>query len=240
MIMILAFVGMRGTWHELRVHNLYGQIGRGFLFLVSSVTIVIAVSVLPLPVFTALVFSSPIFIALFSGPILAERVGLARWVAIFVGFTGVLVVVRPGGAGFDWLLLWALAGAATSGLRDIATRWLARTETSLSILFWSNIMVMLAAALSVPWRMAPVTIESAFWYVLLGFCNLMAHLLTIHALRIADAALVGPYKYTGLIWATIIGFLVWRYLPDLWTIVGACIIATSGIAMARAERVKAN
>jgi drug/metabolite transporter (DMT)-like permease len=229
LLLILVYVAWRGNWVELSVRSWGGQIGRGLLFTLSTVLIVLAVSLLPLPVFTSLVFSSPIFIAALSVAFLGEAVSARRWLAIIGGFIGVLVIVRPGGADFSWMLLVPVVAAIASAMRDVATRWLARTETSLSILFWSNVVIVIAGLSSLQLGWNALTGTAAAWFVLLGFLNMSAHFLTIHSLRLADASLVGPYKYSGLIWAAIIAYVVWGDLPDRWTLAGAAIIAICGI-----------
>ena len=141
------------------------------------------------------------------------------------------MIVRPGGTAFTWLMLLPVAPAFVSSLRDIVTRRLTRTETSLSILFWSNALIVPAGLATYlagsPWQ--PVTAIVAAWLVLNAILNLSAHFLMIHALRIADASLVAPFKYTGLIWAFLLGLVIWGYTPDLWTIAGTILIVASGL-----------
>jgi drug/metabolite transporter (DMT)-like permease len=228
LFMVLA---VRGELRELRIADHRGQLVRGGLFVVNTFLIVHALSVLPLPVVSAVLFSSPIIIALMSGPLLGEAVTPRRWIAVLMGFVGVLTILRPGGISFTWLMLLPVAPAIVSSLRDIATRKLTRTDTSLSILFWSNALILPAGLLSLvvgtPWQ--PLTGTVIAWLVFNGIINLSAHFLMIHALRIADASLVAPYKYTGLIWAFLLGFVVWGYAPDIWTVVGSLLIVVSGL-----------
>ena len=228
-VALFAVLAMRQELRELRIVDGRGQLFRGALFVANTFLIVYALVVLPLPVVSAILFSSPVIIALLSGPLLGETVTLRRWAAALIGFAGVVVVVRPGGADFTWLMLLPIAPAITSALRDIVTRRLTRTETSMSILFWSNALIVpagLATCLAGnPWQ--PVTAAVAAWLAFNALLNLSAHFLMIHALRIADASLVSPFKYTGLIWAFLLGFVIWGYAPDLWTITGSALIGMS-------------
>jgi drug/metabolite transporter (DMT)-like permease len=234
--MIGAFVllGVLALWrqlHELKVVDWQGQAFRGALFVANTFLIVYSLSVLPLAIVSAILFSSPIVIALLSGPLLGETVTPRRWLAALLGFAGVFVIVRPGGAAFTWLMLLPLAPAITSSLRDIVTRRLTRTESSLSILFWSNALIVPAGLATYlagsAWQ--PITGSAAAWLAFNALLNLSAHFLMIHALRIADASLIAPFKYTGLIWAFLLGFIVWGYAPDIWTVLGSALIVVSGL-----------
>jgi drug/metabolite transporter (DMT)-like permease len=242
-VALFAVLALRRELAELRIVDGRGQLVRGLLFVANTFLIVYGLSVLPLPVVSAILFASPIFIALLSGPLLGETVTPRRWVAVLLGFAGVLTIVRPGDSAFTWLLLLPLAPAFTSALRDIVTRRLTRTETSISILFWSNALILPAGLatylLGSAWQ--PVTGTASAWLALNALLNLSAHFLMIHALRIADASLVAPFKYTGLIWAFLLGLVIWGYIPDWWTIAGTMLIIVSGLtALERQAKVAAS
>src|SRR5262249_36623490 len=153
-----------------------------------------------------------------------------------VGFIGALIIIRPGGVGFTWLSLLPFAPALLIGLLDIVTRHLTRTDETIVILFISNIFISIAAAavlafggdlLVGQWR--PIPHEAAVWLLLNAFLNLAAHFFMIQALQMGDAALVAPFKYTGLIWAFLIALLWWGYVPDIATVVGSVCIVVSGL-----------
>jgi drug/metabolite transporter (DMT)-like permease len=234
LIVIVPYVMLATGWGALRVTAWAGQLARGLLFTCSAALMVLGLSLLPLATVTAIIFSSPIFVALFSGPLLGERVSRTRWIAILIGFVGVLVAVRPVTGPFEWALLLPLAAAAVNALRDILTRHLSRTETSISILFWSTIIVMLAGFGTFPFGWEPVTAGAGAWFVLAGVFNAGAHFLMIEGLRFGAAAVIAPFRYTALIWAMLIGFFVWRDVPDVWIVLGGIIIITGGVYMLRA------
>jgi drug/metabolite transporter (DMT)-like permease len=208
---------------------------RGLLFVAGASLMVLALSLLPLATVITIMFASPSFIAAFSLPLLAERVGVNRWIAILAGFAGVLIVVRPGTTSFEWALLIPVAGSLTNALRDIMTRRLSRTETSISILFWSAVVVTAASAVTAlsGWRAVPMS--AAAWFVAAGLLNTGAHFLLIEAYRLGEAALIAPVRYTALLWATLLGWLVWGQLPDAWVLAGAAVIVGSGLYMVRGE-----
>ncbi len=212
-----------------------GQILRALFFVASTVLIAISVANLPLPTALAIIFSSPLLVAALSAPLLKEAVGPRRWLAIIVGFIGILVIIRPGGTSFTWLLLIPIAAASASALRDITTRILHRTDSTYAILFWSNIAVLTAMLFSAPFGWKSVAIADAGLLILGGALNTLAHFLTITALRHGDAALVTPFRYTALLWAALLGFLIWSNVPDFWTIVGALIIVAAGVYLVLRE-----
>ena len=138
LLVIFPYVMLVTGWGALRVVNWPGQLMRGALFIAGSACIVLSLGLLPLAMVITIMFTSPIFVAAFSAPLLGERVGLHRWVAVFGGFAGVLIVVQPGTTAFQWALLLPVAAAFINAFRDVLTRLLSRTETSIAILFWSN------------------------------------------------------------------------------------------------------
>lgn len=230
-ILLLTFVGAAGQLPQFRIVNGRGQILRGLLFVASMFVIVQALSLLPLPVVSVGLFTSPLVTALLSGLLLSEIVGVRRWAAALLGFAGVLIIVRPAGTDFTWLSLLPFIPALTIGLYDIVTRRLTQTDSPLSILMWSNVIIVLAAIvlLLVGPVSRPVSPEAAAWLVLNAILNLGAHFFMIQALKLADASLVAPFKYTGLIWAFVIAFLWWGYAPDVWTLAGSVLIVLSGL-----------
>ncbi|HZM44500.1 MAG TPA: DMT family transporter [Burkholderiales bacterium] len=234
LLFIVPYVALVTGFGALRVVSWRGQLTRGMLFVGGSAFMVWGLATLPLATVITIMFVSPAFIAALSAPMLAERVGLHRWIAIASGFVGVMIVMRPGGASFEWALLIPVAGAFTNAFRDIMTRRLARTETSVAILFWSAVIVTVANATTAPvW--VPVPVSAAAWFIFVGLLNTGAHFLLIEAFRMAEAALVAPVRYTGLVWAVVLGYAVWGELPDAWVLLGAAVIVASGVYMIRME-----
>lgn len=220
----------------LRPHNLPLQVGRGLVFIMSSYLIVLSLTLLPLPTVTAITFAGPIMIALMSAPMLRERVGTTLWLATLLGFVGVLVIVRPGTEAFSWALLVPVAAAFASSLRDVISRILARTDTSLSILFWSSLVLMLGTALTAVSGWNAVSARSWWLFLLAGAVNFCAHFLLIEAYRLTRAAVVAPFKYTSLLWSAMLGYLIWGDLPEGWVWMGAAILVASGLWIVRTQR----
>lgn len=230
LLFIFAYIRFVTGTVALRVNNWQGMGLRSAFFVSTTAFIVASFSLLPLAFVTAIAFSSPIFVVAFSHLLGREKVGVRRWLAVLAGFLGVLIIVRPGGAQFDWVLMLPVAAALSAGMRDVVTRGLSRTESSISILLWSNIAVIVfagSATLIDGWR--DVTGPALGFLVLNGLLNAGAHFLIIESLRLGEASLVAPFRYSGLLWATILGLLIWGELPDWWTLAGAVPLVAGGI-----------
>lgn len=233
LLVILVWALSVGGPRMLSIVSWRGQLLRGGLFLAGTFAVLNALSQLPLATVTAITFASPIFVAALSAPVLGEKVARRVWIAIIVGFVGVLVMIRPGAASFEWALLLPVIGAAVNGLRDLVSRRLSRTDHTLSILFWSTLIVGLGGVLMKPFSWLPVSAGMLAWFVLAGVINAGAHFAMIEGLRLGRAAVVTPFKYTGLIWAVLLGVLLWNEWPDRWLLLGALIVIGAGIYMSR-------
>jgi len=229
LVPILFVVWRSGRFADLRIGNWGGQFLRGGFHVLAAALFVTSVSLLPLADVHAIGFVGPIFIAALSPFLLKEHVGWRRWTAILVGFAGVLVMLRPTGAGFHYLGLIPVAAALSSALRDIATRHLSRDQTSISILLFSSSMVIIVGLFTAPFGWQALTLQSTALFALNGFVNGSAHFLIIESYRNAQAPIVAPFKYSMLLWATLFGFLIWNQLPDAWIIGGTVPLIGSGL-----------
>ena len=225
-----------GGYRALLPNRIGPQLLRAILFLVTTLLIVTGLSLLPLAQMVAIVFSSPIFIAALAPIILRERVSPSRWLTIALGFIGVLVILRPDPTTIGISALIAVAASLSSAVRDLVTRQISRTESSLSTLFCSSLLVIIVALAAAPW-LGWVTVPPLGWLLLLinGVLNGTSHFLIIEALRLGEASVVSPYRYSALIWGVILGVVIWGDMPDLWIIGGALLIAASGLYLLRNE-----
>lgn len=230
LLVIIAYVHAMTGWAALAVTNRSVMALRAAFFVSTTGFIVASFSALPLAFVTAIAFSSPIFVVAFSHVFTSEHVGMRRWLAVLAGFIGVLIIVRPGGAGFEWVWMLPIAAALSAAMRDVVTRGLSKTDTSISILLWSNVTVIVFTGIATALHgWTEVTGTAAVFLFLNGLLNAGAHFLIIESLRLGEASLVAPFRYSGLIWATILGFLIWHELPDGWTLAGATLLVASGI-----------
>ena len=232
---ILFYVWKTDTWRDLRINDRTAHAIRAVMHVGGAALIVWALSALPIATVTAIVFSSPIVVLMFSMRLLGEYVSWRRWLAVIIGFSGVLTIIRPGGVDFQWAVLIPVAAAVASGMRDLLTRRLARTDTSISVLFWASVLLIVASAFTILLGWRPLTPDATIWLVVNGLLNAGAHFLMIEALRLGTAGLVSPFRYTAILWATIAGFLIWEDLPDPMTLIGAGLLIVSGVLIIRRE-----
>jgi drug/metabolite transporter (DMT)-like permease len=197
-------------------------------------------TLIPLADFTALSFTTPLFIILMAVLLLGEQVRWRRWSATVVGFLGVLVMLRPGAAGFDSATfnlgaLCALGMAFGIAVASTLVKRLPPEEAALSLLFWFSFSAtLLIAPLAVfTWR-APSPGEW-FWLTAMGVLGAGAQFLIIRAYKVGEATFVAPFDYSKLLLAGVIGYLVFDELPDLWTLAGALIIVGATLYIARRE-----
>jgi drug/metabolite transporter (DMT)-like permease len=213
------------------------QIGRSALLLGSTALNFFALRYLQLDEALAILFSTPFLVALLCGPLLGEWVGWRRWTAISVGFLGVLLVARPGFGGLHPAALLSLGSAMCYALYAISTRVLARTDSSETTLFYSNLVGAVAMLPVIPFVWT--TPDSAFvvaLMVLIGALGSGGHYLLICGHRLALASTLAPFIYTQMVWTTTLGFLVFGHVPQRWTIIGGLVVVSSGLYLLNRER----
>ena len=215
------------------------QVLRGLALVGSALSFIFALRLLPLAEATAINFVSPIFITALSIPILGEVVGVRRWAAVAVGLAGVLVIVRPGGGAFGAEVLLPVLTAASWALAVVVTRKMAGADRPTTTLFWSAAVGFAVLSALLPFSFV---LPSA-WHVglglLLGLISSAGQGLIVLAYRHAAASVLAPFSYFQLLSSALIGFLAFGAAPDRWTLVGAGIIAASGLYTAHRERVRA-
>jgi len=213
---------------------------RGVLAVVMLASFTYALRTLPLADAYSIFFVAPLLITALSMPFLGERVGRARWWAIAVGFVGVLVVLRPTGAGmFSLAGLAVLLAAVGYSVSAITVRIIGRTDSNESLVFWVMLMLSIgASALAAPhW----VAIQPQHWLLIagIGAIGFVAQLAITEAFRRGEASFIAPLEYSALAWGAGLDWLLWKTLPDAITLVGAGIIIASGIYLIRGEKVHA-
>lgn len=213
---------------------------RGVLGVVMMGSFVYALRTLPLSTAYTIFFVAPLLIVALSVPILGERVGPRRWAAIVVGFLGVLVVLRPTGAGVASLAgLAVLVAALGYAVSAITVRVLARTDSSQATVVWLMTSLALGAgALALPgW----IGLQAAdLWLILgVGLAGAFGQYAITEAFRQGEASLMAPLEYSALLWGVALDLSLWGVLPDAVTWLGAAIIVGSGLYMLHRERVVA-
>lgn len=222
---VLVMFGPAG----LRTRHLHLHALRGALMVTGAWLYFTSLIYLPLAEATALVFSAPIFITALSVPLLREQVGWRRWGAVLLGFGGVLVIARPGSAAFQLAALLPVGTALVYALFMISARWIDRTERLWTMMLFAMLFPMIYAAPFAIANWTPVQSGDIALFVTIAVFGSLGIALIGQAFRMAPAAIVAPFDYTSLIWATGLGWLIWGDVPMVWTILGAAIIVVSGI-----------
>lgn len=215
---------------RLRDHALRGCLGS-----VGMITWTYCLTIMPLAHATALSFTAPLFSAVFAISFLDEKASRARWIALFVGFLGTLVILRPSAEGFDWNSLLVMAATSAWAITGMFVKSLSRTEPPLRVVFYMNLfMFLMALPLALMHWQWP---NSSQWFVLLGIacCSLIMHLSMVKAYSLAPVVTLLPLDFTRLIYTSILAWLVFGEGSDLLTWVGSAIIVASAALMARAD-----
>jgi len=233
----IAFLVWRsGGFRTLRVNRFKAQGVRAGLVVTGTFLFVSGLFYLPIADAIAISFAGPLFVTALAPWLLGERVGWRRWTAVVIGFAGVLIITRPTGASVQWAALFPLCASFTSALRDILTRRLAFQDSSVATLAITTTTVVLASlSTSVFTDWQPVRLNDIALFMVGGILVGSAHYALIETFRYAEAALVTPFKYSSIIWAIGLGYLVWGELPDDWTMVGVAVLVGSGLYILKRE-----
>jgi drug/metabolite transporter (DMT)-like permease len=216
-----------GAWRTGRPG---AHVGRAVVGLATMVTAFSALAYLPLAEATTIGFAAPLFAVALSALVLKEPVGRHRWSAVLIGFAGVLVVMRPGGSELPPLgLLLAVAAAFGVGVVTITIRQIGRTEHPQTTVLWFSLLSMLVLAVLMPFHAAAH--DGATWAILvaLGGFGGFGQLFLTSSLRYAPVSVVVPFDYTQLLWAVLLGWLLFASQPPATTWAGAAIIIASGL-----------
>jgi drug/metabolite transporter (DMT)-like permease len=213
------------------------EILRGLCLLGSTVANFFALRYLPLTVTASIAFTMPLMLCALSIPLLGEDVGWRRWLAIIVGFVGVIVIVRPGTAAFHPAIIASLLGAVCSALYSLLTRKLAGVDSVSTQQFWSGLVatICIAGFAFGDW-VWPADTASWFAFGLIGVAALVGHQLLTTAHRFAPASVLAPFGYFQIIFMTASSWVIFNQPPDVWIFVGAPIVIASGLYIWLRER----
>lgn len=237
LIFILAVVAWGRQWSALREVNPWGQAGRATMIVLATFFLVAAFRVMPLADAIALAFLSPILTAALAPILLRERVGWRRWIAVGIGFGGAVIMLRPGG-GFLWVALLPIGVAVCDTFRDVITRRLSSQDSSLAIVFYTTLAVTVVGFATLPFDYVTPRPVDYLYLGVIGILLVAANFLMIEAFRHAEATVVSPFRYMILLWSMAVGFIVFGDVPGAWTIIGAVVIAGSGLFIWYRERVR--
>lgn len=208
----------RPMLHALRVVIGVGEVSLFYL----------ALRTVPLADATAVYYAAPLISTAFSVPFLGEHVGPRRWAAVALGFVGMILIAHPGGAMLNPGVILVLFAVVLYALTMILNRLLSRTENNLSLVFYMILgeIIVMGALLPGHWRTPSV--GDLAWMMGLGAMTTSAHFALVHAYSRAPVAVISPFDYTALFWATVFGYLFWGDVPTLDVWVGAFLVIVAG------------
>jgi drug/metabolite transporter (DMT)-like permease len=240
----IIYAWRRELMAAIRIGRPFHHLGRGATAVGAMFCNFSALARLPVVDATAISFVSPLMTVALSAIFLKERVRIYRWSAVIAGFVGVLVMLAPH-LGVDRTAVtsvaaagaaFGLAGAFFSACSTVQTRALTRSETTSSIVLYFSLICMLAGLCSLPFGWLTPTWVEFLALVTVGVFGGLAHIFLTESYRLAQASLVAPFDYTSMLWALVLGFLVFGELPDALVYVGAAIIAGAGLFVIWRER----
>jgi drug/metabolite transporter (DMT)-like permease len=218
--------GLAALFRTRRPHL---QLFRSTLMISSTLLFVGALSLLPLAEVEAINFAGPLFVVALSAPLLKERVPLSLWLAVIVGFGGVLVIIRPGAGVFSWAALMPLGVALLYAIFQIATRRIGGADSAITSLFYSGLLGLIVASIAAPFVWRWPDLKGWLLMAQAGLLGAGSHFLLIKALELAPASLLQPFTYAQLVAAVIIGYVVFDNVPDLWTWIGSAIVSCCSV-----------
>ena len=226
---------LRAGAGALRTRRLGLHLGRAALMVIHGGTLLVAILMIPLAEATALIFMAPLFATMLAALLLGERVGARRWLALLVGFAGVLAIMRPGVAAFDPAAGLVLVSALTGAGVVVTGRVLLRSDSAELTVFYLTLFsvpfALIAATLNWQWP----TIEQIPWLLALGLvANTYIYGMT-RALKIAETSLVMPFDFLRMPAAALAGYLFFAEILDPWAWLGAAIIFASALYIANRE-----
>jgi drug/metabolite transporter (DMT)-like permease len=222
----------------LKTNRVGLQLMRGAALLGSSLFFISGLRYLPIAEASATGFVSPLFVTALSIIFLSEKVGVRRWLATAVGLLGVLIILRPGSSAFHPAAFFPLVSALAWACTLVMTRMMSGREHAITIMTYSSIAGVAILSVLVPFVWVAPSWQAIAFGVLIGVFSTAGQWIVVLAFRYADASVLAPFSYTQLVWVSILGFIVFGELPDVWTIAGAAFIVGSGLYTAHRERVR--
>ena len=212
---------------------------RSLAELIGTLGYVTAITLTPISTASAILQATPLLVTLGAAVLFGEMVGWRRWSAIFVGFFGVLLIIRPGTEGFDQLSLITLVGVLGLAGRDLATRGVPKETSSMQLSFLA-FLTLVPASMILSWGAKTTWIAptQTIWLLVIGatIITALAYYAIVAAMRVGEISFVTPFRYTRLVFALIFGIVIFGERPDVLTLTGSAIIVLSGIYTVWRER----
>ena len=227
---------MRSRFAILRTKQIGLHALRGVINMAAMLMFFTALAISPIAKVTALGFTAPIFMAILAVLVLGERFRIYRWSAIFLGFIGMLIILRPGLVAIDTGALLVIGSAALWAVAMIIIKIQSRTESSLTIVAYMGIFLGVFSIGPAVWVWQPFGLQTLGFMVLIGLFGSIAQMAISESLKETDSTALMPFDFLKLIWTAIIGVWFFAEVPDIYTWVGATVIFLSGLFIAFRER----
>jgi drug/metabolite transporter (DMT)-like permease len=220
----------------IKTQSLLFQLVRSLFLLGATLCFFTGLGTIQVAEASAIMYTAPLMVTAAAPFVLHEKVGIRRWASVAVGFIGAMIIIRPGLGALADGAFWVLGAAACYACYQISTRALSGQDSVLTTLFYSALLGAVIMSAVVPYHF--VMFAPLDWAVmaLAGLFGTLGHFCMIKAFTNAEASQVAPYSYTNLIWASLIGFVLFGTLPDMWTYVGAGIIIAAGLYILHREQ----
>jgi drug/metabolite transporter (DMT)-like permease len=237
-LILLPVVARLGFYRSLHTNRLGLHVSRGAIHTAGMMLWFVALPLTTLAEITALGFTGPIFVTIGAALFLAEDVRLRRWIAVFVGFAGAMIIIRPGFGEIHLGVICILISTPIFSASNLISKALARTDSANTIVIWQNIVIVICAAPAALWFwQAPSGID-LLWFVVAGLAGTLGHVCQQRGYQLADITLLQPIGFLSLIWNTLLGYFLFFQKPDVWTFVGAAVIFSSALYISHREAVR--
>ena len=224
-----------------RIKNFYLTKRPGLHFLrcisglIALVAIFIALRNLPLATVVSISFAAPIFTTIFSIFLLSEKVGMFRWIAVLVGFIGIIIITEPGFSSFNIYFIYPIIFCLGLSYVAIAIRQLSTTEPVWLISLYFSIAITLVSLVTLPYGWVMPNFGDLLLLMLIGVFGGVANLWLGQSYKLAEVSLVSPLKYLALVFAITFGYFIWDEIPSFKTLLGASLVIISSIIIFRRE-----
>jgi len=238
LLLMAAFLGPTHGRQMIRTQRTGLVWVRAFCLALASLLIALALERMPVAEMTAITFLSPILLVAVAGRVLGERVGWVGWAATLGGFAGVMLIVRPGSDIVASGAVFVLAAVLLNLGYQLLSRTLAASENTFALLFYTALAGSIIYGLALPWFLEdrPPSGLEVVLFASLGVYGGVGHFLFTAAFRYAPASLIAPLNYVQLLWAGLLGWLAFDYVPDAQSLLGMAIVAASGVLVALKTR----
>jgi drug/metabolite transporter (DMT)-like permease len=229
MMFMVLLLAPRMGWDLVRTAHPWLQILRGLLLVVSTGFFYLSLTYLPLAEAAAITFVGPVLVTALSGPMLGERIAPRQWVAVGLGFLGVLIIIRPGGGLLTPTAVFPLCSALAFSLYQILTRRIVGRENPMTTLFYTALVGAAVTSLGLPFAWHTPALWQVPFIIAIGLLGGFGHFLLIRAVTQASPSALAPFIYVQLIWSTLLAFIVFGEFPNSGSLLGMLVIVSAGL-----------